>query len=194
MCGSVAAQWLIGSKPPVADLISSPKRTQRLCSQVIKNTFQCCDIVLVFGAFERVLEHFADVVGTDPLHLPIRIQTLALFLALVQGDDIVMARIAMQARHQLPHLGCRPFDPLEEDAATENEDPSDAAGEIVALRRLDKAVDLGVVHAIGGTTAIYESEQRGRVGVIVRVAWKTGFVEHGLARFVYARQAVPHGW
>ncbi len=70
---AASAQWLIGSKLPVADLISSPKRIQRPRSQVIENTFQCCDIVLVFGAFERVLEHFADVVGTDPLHLPIRI-------------------------------------------------------------------------------------------------------------------------
>jgi hypothetical protein len=95
----------------------------------------------------------------------------------------------MQARHQLPHLGCRPLDPLEEDSAAENEHPGDAAGEIVALRRLDEAVDLGVVHAIGGTTAIYESVQRGRGGVIVRVDWKTGLVEHGhgLARFVSGR-------
>jgi hypothetical protein len=64
----------------------------------------------------------------------------------------------------------------------------------VALRRLDEAVDLGVVHAIGGTTAIYESVQCGRGGVIVRVEWITGFVEYGLTPFVYARQAVSHSW
>jgi hypothetical protein len=48
-----------------------------------------------------------------------------------------MARIAMQVRHQLPHLGCRPFDPLEKDAAAENEQPGDPVGEVVALRRVD---------------------------------------------------------
>jgi hypothetical protein len=46
-----SAQWLIGSKLPVADLISSPKRIQRPRSQVIENTFQYSDIVLAFGAF-----------------------------------------------------------------------------------------------------------------------------------------------
>ena len=50
---AASAQWLFGSKLPVADLISSPKRFQRPRSKVIENTSQCCDIVLVFGSFER---------------------------------------------------------------------------------------------------------------------------------------------
>ena len=165
-CSDHSEQWLIGSKLPVTDLISSPKRVQRPRSKVIENAFRRCNVILVFSAFERVVEHFVDVVGTDPLHLPIRIQTLAPFLALVQRADIAMARIAMQARHQLPYLDCRPLDPLEEDAAAENEHPGNAAGEIVALRRFDEAVDLGVVNAISCTTTIYESAQRGRGGAI----------------------------
>ena len=90
---------------------------------MLEDTLQCRDVVLVFGVFKRVLQHRADVLGFDLLHLPVRIKTLALFLTLAQRDNIVMARIAMQARNQLLYLGGRPLDPLEEDAATETNTP-----------------------------------------------------------------------
>jgi hypothetical protein len=42
------------------------------------------DIAGVVGTVERVLEHVADVVGLDALHVPVRIQPLADLLALVE--------------------------------------------------------------------------------------------------------------
>ena len=79
---------------------------------MLQDASQCRDVVLVFGAFECVLQHRADVLGSDPFHLPVRIQTLALFLTLTERNDIVMARIAFQACDQLPYLGGRPLDPI----------------------------------------------------------------------------------
>jgi len=52
---------------------------------------------------------------------------------------------------------------------------------------------LGIVDAFGGTTAVYESSKNGRCIVRVSVAWKTEFVEHRAARFVFAGQAVASG-
>ena len=91
-------------------------------------------------------------------------------------------------------LGGRPFDPLEEDAAAENQHPGDAARQIVALGRLDDAVDLGVVDTVGGTAAVDVMIKRGQRGSVqLSATWNAVFVEHGRARSVYARQAVPPG-
>jgi hypothetical protein len=82
---------------------------------------------------------------------------------------------------------------LKEDAAAEDEHPGDAPGEIAALSRLDDAADLDLVDAFGGTTAVYEGMQRGCVVIIIGAARDTELIEQGLARFIYARQAIPPG-
>ena len=76
------------------------QRIQRTRIEVLENTRQCHDVVFAFGALERFLQHRADVVGSDPLHLPIGIETLALFYTAVQGDDVVQkGRDAQEASH-----------------------------------------------------------------------------------------------
>ena len=57
--------------------------------------------------------------------------------------------------------------------------------EIVALSRLDDAANLGIVYAVGGAATVDEMVKRDRGIVELRVAWKTGLVEHQWTRSVY---------
>ena len=112
---------------------SAPDRWQKSRIQVCDNSRQCCDVVFVFSAFQRVFQYGADVIGINKLHLLIRVQALAFFNALVERDDIMMARITMQICDQGLHIGGWAFDPLEEDPAAENQHPGDAARDIALL-------------------------------------------------------------
>ncbi|KPF73208.1 hypothetical protein IP69_00045 [Bosea sp. AAP35] len=146
---------------------------------MIKNTLQCRRIVLVFDAVERVLQHHANVIRLDPLHFPVRIQSLALFFTLAKRDNIVMAWIAMQARDQMLDLGGRPLNPLEEDASSKNQHASDATRAIAAFGSLNDAIDLGAVNAVGGTAAVDEMTKRWQWGIVqLNHTLQTVFVEH----------------
>jgi hypothetical protein len=84
----------------------------------------------------------------------------------------------MKSRDQVLHFRRRPLDPLEEDAAAENQHPGYASVGIAALRELDKAIDLFVTDAFGGTAAVHESFKRNCRVFQVSFGWKAGFVEH----------------
>ena len=54
---------------------------------------------------------------------------------------------------------------LKEYAVAENQHPGDVALDIAALGPLDHAIDLGVVDAFSGTTAIYKKVKNRRAVV-----------------------------
>lgn len=143
----------------------------------MQNTLQNRDVLLVFGAVERVLQHLANVRGLDPFHLPVRIETLALVFTLAKRDDIKMARIAMKVSDQPFYLIDWPLDPLEEDAAVEHQHSGYAACAIVALSRLDDATNRGFVNAFSGTAAVGEMEKSGQGFIVqLKAASQTVFV------------------
>jgi hypothetical protein len=99
----------------------------------------------------------------------------------------------MQVLDQILHPDGWPLDPLKEDAAAKNQHPGDTAGEIATLSRLDDATDLDLVDAFGGTTAVDKSMKHGCVVIIIGATRDTELIEQGLARLIYARQAMPPG-
>ncbi|KQP07940.1 hypothetical protein ASF28_12670 [Methylobacterium sp. Leaf99] len=108
---------------------------------MFENPHQRHAVDLIFCIFERILEHQTNILGFDLLHVPVRIETLPLFLALTQRNNVIMAFVAMECRDQFLYFGGWPLDPLEENAAAENQHPGYAIGKIVALRRLDDATN-----------------------------------------------------
>jgi len=62
------------------------------------------------------------------------------------------------------------------------------------LGPLDNTSDLKVIDAVGGAASVDKMIKRGQPGIVqLGAAWKTDFIEHGWARFLYVRQAVPPG-
>lgn len=178
-CGG--ASWNAGRlawSGEVLPRLTASNRCQWPCIKVSENSPQRRYIIFILRAFQRITQHGTNVIGFDPLHLPMRIKPLAFFNGPIQRDDVLMPGIAMQICDQSLDLGGRPFDPLEENTAAKHQHPSDAARDIATLRKLYQTNNLGIVDVFHGAAAVNEGFKDYSVGFKIVVVQEIEFIEH----------------
>jgi len=110
-------------------------------------------------------------------------------LDLAQLNHALVPRVGSEHGHELRHVVARSLEPLEEDAAAEDQDAGDALRRVAPPRGFDDAVDLGGAHALGGAAAV-DHVVKQRVG-----APQEGFVAMGYVKRAHrldSARDVPH--